>query len=200
MTETTDAAIENRELPPDVAEAFRIALDADEPPDTIGDWLDDASRHLEDAGADPSFGDEELCLADSTRHEARIGEAVEHFQCVLDPLLLPFVLEDATDIEVRSESPVSDAVVTIDVTRDDLSVDPGDAVVSFGVAADVDPPGDDQDALAYGYAAFCPYINAFADREEYEEWADETPAAATMALSVADAHALAGRLGRRLTA
>nr|WP_299263055.1 organomercurial lyase [Halorientalis sp.] len=46
------------------------------------------------------------------------------------------------------------------------------------------------------YGLFCPYTDAFADREAYEAWAAETDAATT-AIRLEHGVALAGELGQR---
>ena len=197
MENPPQTAIENRELPADVADAFRAALGLDDPPATLGDAVDEMARAL--AAADAPAGVDALCTAESSRHEARVGGEVRHFRCVLDALLLPFVLEDRADAEIRSRSPASDAVVEMTATPEAVSSAPGGAVVSFGLAADAAPLAERDDAVEYGYEAFCPYVNAFPDEQEYEEWAAATPAATT-ALSLPEAHALAALLADRLVA
>lgn len=192
MGHTTDARIDDRELPPAVAENFRIALGLDDPPTSLGDWVDAAARHFVDAGV--SLDVEVLCLTESSRHEARVGDETYHFACVLDGLVLPFVLDGADDVFVASRSPESDAEVAFDVTENGVSSDPEGAVLSFGVASDVPSSEERDDVLAAGYVIACPYINAFPDEAEYEAWAASTPDAETMALSPEEGFAVARRL------
>lgn len=197
MENHRSTAIDDRELPRDVAEQFRVALGLAAAPATLDDWVDATASRLQDAGV--SVGFEELCLTESSRHEARVGDEVRYFACVLDALLLPFVLDEPARVDVRSRSPVSDAVVEATVTRGGVSVDPEGAVASLGVAADVDPAAERGDPLAYGRAAFCPYVNAFPDADEYEAWDEATPAAVTTSLPLSDGFAIAGALAARLT-
>jgi hypothetical protein len=189
-------AVENRDLPPAVADGFRTALGLDEPPETLGEWVDATARLLDEAGV--SIGFDAMCTAESTRHEARVGDDVVQFRCVFDALLLPFVVDDSSPVEIRSRAPGPDAheaaVVEMTATRENVSADPESAVVSFGVAADAASVSERDDPLAYGHEAFCPYINAFPDEAAYEEWAADTPEAETMSLPAADAHALARKL------
>lgn len=138
-----------------------------------------------------------MCTSDESRHEARTDGESRHFQCVLDTLLLPFVVDG--EVKARSRSPVSEAVVEIEASQQDVRVDPDDAVMSLGVAVDAAPPQDVSDALPeYGYGALCPYVNAFPDRAEYDRWAESADDAVTMALPLTEGFALADGLLQRL--
>lgn len=190
MKTRPDSTMQDREIPSAVAERLQIVLRLNEPPATLDVVADTVSHIFEAAGTSVEF--EELCLTGSSRHEARVGDDVHHFRCVLDTLLLPFVLEEPTEFDIRSRSPVSDAVIEMTVGREGISVEPETAVISFGVAADVEPPDSAKEVVSgYGYETFCPYVNAFSSETEYDEWAAETPNAATMMLPVLDAFAFA---------
>lgn len=176
----------------DVAEAFRDVLGLDDAPATLADWTDETTALLADA--EFSLGVESLCVTDASRHEARVGGDTEQFQCVLDALLLPFLVEDSP-VRVRSECPATGGVVEMEATTDRVTANPASAVVSLGVATDAGRPDDVTDAVGeFGYAAFCPYVNAFPDETAYEQWNDETTNAAAMALTPAEAHAIAARM------
>lgn len=181
MDDTDSTAIDARTVPPDLAEAMQTAFGLDEPPDTVADWLGSASRLLDDSEIDVGVGD--LCTADESRHVARIDGESQHFRCVLDALVLPFLLPGESPVEVRSQSPVSDEPVELAVSRDAVEVTPTGAVMSFGFAEGLEAadPGDVEPGRAY--EAVCPYVNAFPSREEYDRWARETGEASTMALS-----------------
>lgn len=196
--ETDSTTIDDRELPPGVADAFRAALELPEPPATLGDWADAVADRL--AAADITVGPEELCTTSSSPHEARVGEDRWHFRCVFDALLLPFVVEPSEAVEVRSRSPASGAVVEARVTTEDVSVDPASAVVSLGVTTDLDAAGDLDVHPVLAYERFCPYINAFADEDGFDEWAAETPDAEATAVPLTEGFVLAGRLAGRVTA
>lgn len=191
------AAIEDRRLPRHVAEQFEIAFELAYRPETLGDWVEVTANRLD--RADISFGLDEMCLTDTSPHRARTGGETLYFACVLDTLLLPFVLECSTPIEIQTRSPVSERRIDVDVSEDAVTVQPGSAVMSFGIARDSAPPGDRGGVLADGTASFCPYFNAFVDESEYEEWVEVTPEAVTMALALEDGFALASALGRELT-
>lgn len=182
----------DREIPPDVADTFQTALGLDEPPKTIGEWVAATTQLLDDVGI--TVGLEDMCTTDTSRHEARFDNEVRHFHCVLDTLLVPFVLDEPTTVDIRSRSPVSDTIIELSVTREDVSVDPESAVMSFGVAADVGPPDDLEASPALAYERFCPYINAFIDEGEYDEWAAATLDAVTMSLPLTEGFALAQTL------
>lgn len=75
-------------------------------------------------------------LDDESRHEVRLGDAVEHVPCVADALQVA-VLVDREPVTVRSLDPVTGAGVTFEVGTDSLDVDPATHVVSIGVARDL---------------------------------------------------------------
>ena len=189
--------IGDRKMPDHVAEQFEVALGLEHRPETLGDWIDVTAERLEEA--DISFGVEELCLSDASPHRARIGSETRYFACVLDTLLLPFLFEELRELDIHTESPVSDSIIEVRVSNTDITGEPAGAVISFGIAADTAPPEERDGVLAYGTTQFCPYINAFADESEYERWTDDTPEAVTMSLPLEDGFALAASLHSRLT-
>lgn len=191
----TDSPAYDRELPAALADAVAAAFETTDSPRTLGDVADVAARRID--GSDVE-GYEALCVTESSRHAARIGEETEHFACVLDTLVVPFLREAEEAVEVRSESPVSDSAVELLVDREGVAATPESAVLSFGVATDLPPPDERRPLPRFAYGALCPYVQAFPDRAEYEEWADRTDAATT-ALSPATGHALARRLGEVLS-
>lgn len=195
MNDHDSTTLHDQNVPPDLAATIRTAFDLAEPPATLDDWVAATSRLLDDSGL--SVGVEEMCTADESRHVARLDGDDRHFHCVLDTLLLPFLLPAASPVDVRSVSPVSDEVVELAVSRDAIEVTPTDAVMSFGLAdgLEVPDPADLDPALAY--ESVCPYVNAFPSRAEYDRWARETPEASTMALSFDAGLELAGALAQR---
>lgn len=189
MTTNPSRSIEDYDIPPELADKFQTAFGLTEPPATIGDGFYATSHLLDDA--DITVGFEDMCTADESRHEARIDSEIQHFHCVLDTLLLPFVVENQSTFDVRSHSPVSDEIIELTVSGDTVKVTPTEAVMSFGVATDVDIPADNVLKPKVAYTRLCPYINAFSSQGEYEEWASNTPEAVTMALSLSDGFELA---------
>jgi hypothetical protein len=89
------------------------------------------------------------------------------------------LLDIEEPISIQSESPVSDTVVRLQAGRNTLTVEPPDAVLSFGAAADVDAPATDEFGLSIAHEWFCPYANAFPTETEYEEWDSQSGAITT---------------------
>lgn len=180
----------DRELPKELAEQF-AAVGLDRAPRTVGEWLELTMKMLED-GEFPT-GLDVMCTSEHDRHEATFGGETHHFHCVLDTLLVPFVVDVNEPVIVRSQSPQSGEIIEISLSRDDIEVSPGGAVMSFGIATDIGVEGSTGDAIdpAIGYELFCPYVNAFASWEEYERWADQTDVAITIGLSMVEGFALA---------
>lgn len=100
------------------------------------------------------------------------------------------MIEADEPILIRSESPVSETIVGIRAGWETLTVEPADAVMSFGAATDLDAPDTDEFDLSLAHERFCPYANAFPTEVEYEEWAAQTDAVTT-AFPIAVGHQLA---------
>ena len=195
MDDHVPITLDEQDVPPDLADTIQTAFGLDEPPATLGDWVTATSRLLNDS--DVSVGVEDMCTAEESRHVARIDGDRQHFHCVLDTLLVPFLVPGESPVNVRSRSPVSDEEVELTVSRAGVEVTPTDAVLSFGFAdgVQVPDPTDIEPALAYQWV--CPYINAFPSRAEYDQWARETTEASTMALPFPVGLELAGTLAQR---
>jgi hypothetical protein len=140
--------------------------------ETLGELVKDMARRAALRNEDP-------VSEQPTRHEAKVNGEILHTNCFGDALVLPFVLRDKK-FEVRSESPIG-GDVRATVTKDGVEVSPPNAVMSFGATRVGDGPVQ---------AMACPYINAFPSREDYKRWAEATPEAVTIALSLEDAFAL----------
>ncbi len=156
------------------------------------DTLRELTAEIRRFAGDGSIDVEELCHADGeTDHWGTVGDERYHFRCFYDAVILA-ALEDRA-VDVRTVSPGGTVVEARAVGSDELSVTPGDAVFSLGIATDAGERSDGDPTLADGYAAICPYVRAFPDREAYEQWAEGVPAA-TVAMPLAGATELADAL------
>lgn len=195
---TTEPTIRETELPVALGDRFETVLDAEEPPATYGEWAATTATVLQEA--DIFFDVEALCTTDESPHRATFGDGeVQYFRCVLDTLLVPLVLDDAEPVAVETKCPVTGEAVELRVTREGVIATPDDAVVSFGIDAEPGEPADLDRHPLQAYGQFCPYINAFADRAAYDEWAGATSEAVTTPLSVVEAFELAELLVDEVT-
>lgn len=163
-------------LPDDVAARLQTLYGTDEPPRDAAAWIEATRAGIEAVrGREPTLDD--LCTASDGRHvfEAAAGEERQAYVCVLDPIGYPFLTD--TPGTIRSLTPVRDAAVTIDVTRDGVDVSHPDAVVSLGVSDHVQHVEDVTPEVVYRQV--CGYVHVFEDAAEYETWAADADAATT---------------------
>lgn len=179
-------------IPATLGSQLQRALGLETPPRTFGDWVDAMVRVAERGDLDVDR--DALCTTADSPHRAAVDGETQHYQCVLDPVILPFLAADVETVDIETQSPAGGTVVELTVTERGIDAEPSSAVTSFGVAADVaEPDGPVSPAQLYGLV--CPYVNAFPTREAYQAWADETDAV-TMALGLDDTLELARALGR----
>lgn len=175
------------ELPADVRAALGrlVGTDAVE---TLGDWTTEI-RQRTGGGA---VGIEDLCRVDEeTAHRGELDGETYHFRCFYDAVVLSALAE--TPVDIRTESPDGTVVEARASGTTDLTVMPETAVFSFGVADSVESPVDGGPSHADIYAAICPYVRPFPDREAYVRWAKTVPAA-TVALPLEGATEIAAAL------
>lgn len=142
---------------------------------------------------------DDLCSAESSRHNISVGDESYHVHCVLDTLILPFLLDTSGDFEIGSESPVSGTTIRIEgsLGTETIEVEPEDAVMSFGVSRTDGRPDDEDVTPEFFYSNFCPYVNAFVSEAEYDQWAANMTDVLSTAMAFNDGFALAQGLVAR---
>lgn len=173
------------ELPADLQSALGQFLDR-EPVETLGEWVD-VVRELTGGG---SIAREELCHAgEQTPHWGDLDGERYHFVCFYDAVILAALADQPVDI--HTESPDGTVIEAQAVGSSELTVAPESAVFSFGI--DADALTDGEVTVEDMYAAGCPFVKAFPDRDAYERWASEV-SAVTVAMPLAGATELAAGL------
>lgn len=180
------------DIPSDLGEQLQVALGLHERPGTFGDWVEELAAIT--ARDDVEVGLEALCTTDESPHRARFDGRAQHYQCVQDAFVVPFLARDVETVEIETESPVDGEPIGFTVTDDGIDVEPSGVVMSFGVAADAERPADDLPSPVLAYGRVCPYGNAFASQDEYERWANQVDAL-TMAVSPSDTLEFARAVG-----
>lgn len=181
------------EIPTPLGDQLQLALGLEDRPETFGDWVT-ALAFLAERD-DINVGLNTLCTVETSPHRATFDGRVQHYQCVLDALIVPFLADDIGVVEIETESPVSGESIELTVTETKVISDPSGVVMSFGVAEDIDGPPDDLPSPILAYSRFCPYGHVFSTTEEYQTW-EANVDAITMATSLDDALELAQALGR----
>lgn len=180
------------EIPEGLARRTRALVGAEETPRTLGDIV-----HVHDeteAFVPEAFTWQDMLVAEDSRHEVLVDDERFNTYCVLDALVLPFLLDER--VEIRSMPPVGDNPIEIETTARLLEARPASAVVSFGFSLDIPETRRSLDAADPAslqellHSEACPKINAFPDRSAYEAWAAETDAV-TIGLTLAQAYAMA---------
>ncbi|ELZ22913.1 alkylmercury lyase [Haloterrigena salina JCM 13891] len=155
--------------------------------ETLAEWVAAVRRRT-----GGSIAVDDLCHADEeTAHWGEIDGERYYFRCFYDAVLLSALAE--RPVAIRTESPAGTAIEARAAGIADLTVVPETAAVSFGVDETVSPPSDGEPSHADVYAAVCPFVRAFPDRESYDRWADAVPAA-TVAMPLEGATDLAAAL------
>lgn len=180
-------------IPDALADQLGRIMGLEAPPETFADWVDAMVAVAERDGIDAGL--DALCTTDDSPHAAAFGGETRYFQCAQDAIIVPFLLDDVDAVDVRTESPVSGERISIAVDDASVAVEPAGAVMSFGVAREVDPPAGGEPGPIQAYRYVCPYGNAFASRAEYRSWSAAVDAH-TMPVSVADTVEFARAIGR----
>lgn len=178
----SDPPVLETPLPADVRTALGRLLGEDSV-ETLAEWI--AAIRRRTGGGSIALAD--LCHAGGeTPHWGDIDGERYYFRCFYDAVLLAALAE--RPVEIRTESPGGRVIEARAEGPTGLAVSPETAVVSFGVDETVAPEGEPSHADVY--AAVCPFVRAFPDREAYERWAATVPAA-TVAMPLAGATELA---------
>lgn len=183
--------LEDRDIPPDVADQFRVAFGLDGTPSNLAEWAEATARLIETAIIKETFDD--WCRVSTSRHEIRSAESA-YYRGLFDALLVSFIRANSAEFTIRSQSPVSERVVDVHIDGCETSFDPDGAVMSFGVATDVVATEYFEVPDRIAYNRFNQYTNAFASLSAYERWTDATPEAVTMVIPLSTGVALAQRV------
>lgn len=187
---------------PEEIEARLESLFPDHEPTTFRELIETWTEKLELDGATPpldnfytdddtqgaEFEAHVVDSSDSTDAEVEFDENASDFCCIVDPMVLSFLLDDP--IEISSNCPQSETDISLELTSGGVESTSSEAVISFGVASDSSDIDSSSDS-DIPRSEFSPYVRLFASREAYEEWDSEDEESSTVALSVEDAHHLA---------
>lgn len=175
-------------LPPALTHRLNMFLD-DGSVTTLREWANAVRRDTEGDG----ISIEQLCVSEGqTPHWGIVDGERYHFRCFYDAVILAAITDRPVDI--HTISPHGSIIEAYAIGSESLTVSPGTAVFSFGIDDSVlKTPIDSGERLERGYAAICPYVRAFANRDAYLRW-DETTAAVTVSMSLAGATELAKAL------
>ncbi|MGE0600609.1 MAG: organomercurial lyase [Dehalococcoidia bacterium] len=164
-------------LPTALAERLQAAQGLPRPPATLGEYVAAPEHRF---FVDPSglyCDSAQSCCGEHSRHEVTIAGATRNTHCVLDTLLLA-IIEKAEAASVRSVSPLSGEVVMLEIGSHGVVAGPPAAVITFGLL---------REGGGTVYETLCPYVNAFSSEEDYQRWAEATPEAVTVSMSVRQA-------------
>lgn len=193
MSTDDGSAYRGPTIPRPLGEGLRVTLDLEQRPRDFGEYVDEMAALVERDGLEVDL--ETLCTTDESPHQATFRGETQRYHCTLDAVIVPFLADDVGRVDIETVSPVSGDPITFAVTDSAIEAEPAEAVLSFGVAKDVEGPPPDARSPALAYRRVCPYGKAFVSRAEYERWTEATDAH-TMAMTLEDALELARALGR----
>lgn len=160
-----DVPVLTAELPEELGSDLGRFLGA-ESVTTLGEWAAAVRHHLDG----DAITIDELCVTDDeTDHWGVVDGEKYYFACFYDAVILAALVENPVDI--RTKSPNGVTIEARATGTGELTVTPDDAVFSFGIDEDVPRPSTDGPRLETGYAAICPYVNAFENVVAYDRWA-----------------------------
>jgi len=165
-------------IPTVLAERLRDTQGLMRAPHTLREYVAAPGRRR--SVVDPSrlcCDSSDLCCANHSQHEITIDGSTRSTHCVLDTLLLA-IIDDAEAAVIRSVSPLCREVVTLTIVDRAVTADPPTAVISFGML---------REGNGTVFETLCPYVNAFPSEEGYGRWAESTPDAVTVSMSVQEA-------------
>lgn len=155
---------------------------------TLQEWTTEI-RRLTGGGA---IASDDLChTAEETPHWGELGDERYHFRCFYDAVILAALTDQP--VHIHTISPNGTVIEASAIGTETLSVIPDGAVFSIGIEYDAHERFSGTPTLRDGYTALCPYVKAFPDRDAYETWADDVPAA-TVAMPLESATAVASAL------
>jgi hypothetical protein len=185
------AALTTTELPSDFATALTAMETSGDSPTTLAEALDAFDRMMDSAGVMVSV--EEMYQPEATRPAVYLGDRVEYVPCVLDALIAALLIEQ-TQVEIQSDPPTGDPTVHLDVTADDVQVQPATAVFSLGLPAAGIPDPTALEEMESASIASCSYINAFPGGAAYDRWAEQLSEGIVLQLDIQAFVALAHRM------
>lgn len=134
------------------------------------------------AGGDGLQTAERLLSPQPTPHRVRWNGQEGFTWCVLDALMLPFLV--GCPVDVTTTTPVERVDIRLRASTESVESSHPEAVVSLAAA----------DEGREVRRSCCPYILAFTSLDEYRRWCDETPGVLATPLGLEQAWMLAADL------
>ncbi|WP_185715463.1 organomercurial lyase [Halocatena pleomorpha] len=165
-------------------------------PTSFRDWINAWSEHLNLGGGSLSPDDLRATTPSPIESEIYVtaadgsvfGEISPDFHGVLVPIVISIVAGDSVGIE--ADCPHNGDEIALETTSDGVISTPSDVVISFGVPSDL-ADGSSIEGSEFLYDQLCSYAIPFSSTDAYENWADETTTATTVALSLEDTYDVA---------
>lgn len=175
--ETLDLA--NRTLPAEVAEQFGIAFGLDKKPDTLADWVAISANHF---GAIDSGTFRNRWVSGGTRVNVSRDDETCQPKGLFTGLLVAVAGSPDPVAHITAEPPDGKHTIEIHITTEGCTIEPNEAVMSFGVAENIVSPPYFDVPPAIAYARFAQYTHAFAGPQEYQAWSRRAEGVTSMSL------------------